>query len=126
MSIYLAIALGGALGAISRYWVSTRTYAWLGTDFPYGTLMVNVSGSFVMGLLTVLLVEKLTLPEEVRFALIVGFLGSYTTFSTFALDGINWINNGAIMKASIYVLLSVLGSLLGVWAGLVGARLVFR
>jgi len=126
MTIYLAIALGGAFGAMSRYWVSTRTYAWLGTDFPYGTLMVNVSGSFVIGLLTVLLSEKLTLPEEVRFALVVGFLGSYTTFSTFALDALHWLNNGAVLKATMYIAASVLGSLLGVWAGFLGARFVLR
>ncbi len=126
MSIYLAIALGGSLGAVCRYWVSTSTYQWLGTDFPFGTLMVNVSGSFVMGLLTVLFTEKLTLGEEVRFALVVGFLGSYTTFSAFALDTLNWVNNGALIKAGVYILFSVAGSLLGVWAGFVGARLVLK
>lgn len=126
MTIYLAIAMGGAFGAVSRYWVSSKTYAWLGTDFPYGTLTVNVTGSFVMGLLAILLAEKLTLPEEVRFALVVGFLGSYTTFSTFALDALHWMNNGALLKASMYLILSVLGSLLGVWAGTLGARFVLR
>lgn len=126
MTIYLAIAFGGSLGALCRYWVSTATYGWLGTDFPFGTLMVNVSGSFIIGLATLLLTEKLTMPEEVRFALVVGFLGSYTTFSTFALDTLNWIHNGAVLKASLYVLLSVFGSLAGVWAGYVGARLVLR
>ena len=126
MSIYLAIALGGSLGAVCRYWVSTSTYQWLGTDFPFGTLMVNVSGSFVMGLLTVLFTEKLTLGEEVRLALVVGFLGSYTTFSAFALDTLNWVNNGALIKAGAYILFSVAGSLLGVWAGFVGARLVLK
>ena len=126
MSVYLAIAVGGALGAVCRYWVSTTTYQWLGTDFPFGTLLVNVSGSFVMGLLTILLTEKLTLPEEARFALMVGFLGSYTTFSTFALDSLHWLHNGALAKAAVYILFSVFGSLLGVWAGYLGARYVLK
>ena len=58
MSIYIAIALGGSLGAICRYWVATATYTWLGNNFPYGTLMVNVSGSLLMGFLTVVLVQR--------------------------------------------------------------------
>lgn len=126
MSIYLAIALGGSLGAVCRYWVSTSTYAWLGAGFPWGTLMVNVSGSFLMGLLTVLLSEKMSLPDELRFALIVGFLGSYTTFSTFALDVLNSASQESLLKAGGYILLSVAGSLLGVWAGFAGARLLWR
>ncbi len=64
MTLYLAIAIGGSLGAVCRYWVSTTIYAWLGTGFPYGTLMVNLSGSFMMGLLVVLLAEKFTLSQR--------------------------------------------------------------
>ena len=124
MSVYLAIAFGGALGAMSRYWVSTKTYVWLGTDFPFGTLMVNITGSFVMGFLALLFTQKVNLTEELKFALLVGFLGSYTTFSTFALDGLQALQNGAMMKLVMYVLLSVFGSLLGVWAGYLGARLL--
>jgi len=126
MTVYLAIALGGALGAISRYWVSARIYLWLGTEFPFGTLMVNISGSLLMGFLALLLTEKISLPEELRFALLVGFLGSYTTFSTFALDGLQALQNGAMMKVAMYVLLSVGGSLLGVWMGYLGARMLLK
>jgi CrcB protein len=126
MSIYLAIALGGSLGAVCRYWVSTSTYAWLGAGFPWGTLMVNVTGSFVMGLLTVVLSEKLSVAEEVRFALIVGFLGSYTTFSTFALDVLNSASGESMLKVGSYILFSVAGSLVGVWVGFAGARLFLR
>ncbi len=126
MTVYLAIALGGSLGAVSRYWVSSSTYAWLGADFPFGTLMVNITGSLLMGFLALLLTEKITVSEELRFAILVGFLGSYTTFSTFALDGLNWLHNGAWMKAAAYMLLSVFGSLLGVWIGYLGARFIMR
>jgi CrcB protein len=126
MTVYLAIALGGSLGAVSRYWVSSKTYLWVGTEFPYGTLMVNVSGSLVMGFLAIVLSEKIELPEEVKFALLVGFLGSYTTFSTFALDALQAIQNGALLKVAVYILISVFGSLLGVWMGYLGARLLNR
>ena len=122
--LYLSIALGGALGALCRYWVSSRTYAWLGTDFPFGTLLVNVSGSMAMGFLVIVFSEKLALAEELKFAILVGFLGSYTTFSTFALDSLQWLHNGALMKVAIYVLSSVVGSLLGVWIGYLAARSV--
>lgn len=126
MTVYLAIALGGSLGAVCRYWVSTSTYAWLGTDFPYGTLMVNISGSFVMGFMAIFLTEKLVVSEELKLALLVGFLGSYTTFSTFAMDGLHWLNSGAVLKMVFYGFISVFGSLLGVWVGYLGARLLLR
>ncbi|MDJ0833495.1 MAG: fluoride efflux transporter CrcB, partial [Gammaproteobacteria bacterium] len=93
-----------------------------GADFPFGTLLVNVSGSMVMGFLVIVFSEKLALAEELKFAILVGFLGSYTTFSTFALDSLQWLHNGAVMKVAIYVLSSVVGSLLGVWLGYLAAR----
>jgi len=125
MSIYISIALGGSLGAISRYWVSTATYSWLGNNFPYGTLMVNVTGSLVMGFLTVVLVQRFDVSDEVRLALIVGFLGSFTTFSAFSMDTIHWLESGAVIKALAYVLVSVTACVLGAWAGLIGAKQLF-
>ncbi len=126
MTLYIAIAIGGALGAVCRYWVSTSTYAWLGAGFPYGTLMVNVSGSFIMGFLVIVLSERLAMPEELKLALLVGFLGSYTTFSAFALDSLNGVHNGAVMKIGLYILLSVTGSLLGVWLGYLGGKFLVK
>jgi len=125
MSIYFAIALGGSLGAISRYWVSTTTYSWLGSNFPYGTLMVNVTGSLVVGFLTVVLVQRFDVSDEVRLGLIVGFLGSFTTFSAFSIDTIHWIENGALIKALVYILVSVIACVLGAWAGLISAKQLF-
>jgi CrcB protein len=125
MSIYIALALAGAVGAISRYWVLRTTYSWLGDNFPYGTLMVNVSGSLVMGFLTVLLVHRFNVSQEIRLALLVGFLGSFTTFSTFSMDAVHWLENGAPLKALIYVLLSVVACVLGAWGGLISARHIF-
>ena len=122
MSIYIAIAVGGSLGAISRYWVFTTMHRWLGQDFPYGVLSVNILGSVVMGFLSVLLVHRFQVSEEIRIGILLGFLGSFTTFSAFAMDTLNLLNTGALVKAMSYVLLSVLFCILGAWAGLVTAK----
>ena len=122
MSIYIAIAIGGSLGAVSRYWVSTTTYRWLGLEFPYGTLMVNLSGSLAMGFLSVLLIHRFNISEELRIGLLAGFLGSFTTFSTFAIDTLQLADNDTLFKAIAYILLSVLLCVLGAWAGLVTAK----
>jgi len=122
MSIYLAIAAGGSLGAVSRYWMSASTYQWLGQGFPYGTLMVNLLGSLAMGFLSVLLVHRFHVSEEIRIGLLAGFLGSFTTFSTFAMDTLQLAGNEAMLKAIIYILFSVTLCILGAWAGLFVAK----
>ena len=122
MSIYLAIAAGGSLGAVSRYWMSASTYQWLGQGFPYGTLMVNLLGSLVMGFLSVLLVHRFHVSEEIRIGLLAGFLGSFTTFSTFAMDTLQLAGNEAMFKAIIYILFSVMLCIVGAWAGLFVAK----
>ena len=103
MSIYAAIAVGGSLGAVSRYWMSTSTYQWLGFGFPYGTLAVNLLGSLTMGFLSELLVERLQVSDEIRIGLLAGFLGSFTTFSTFAIDVLQLgSNQSAVEGCSLY------------------------
>jgi CrcB protein len=122
MSIYIAIAVGGSLGAVSRYWVSSSTYQWLGQGFPYGTLAVNLLGSLLMGFLSVLLVHRFHVSDEIRIGLLAGFLGSFTTFSTFAMDTLHLAGNEAMLKAVVYIMLSVLLCIIGAWAGLVAAK----
>ncbi len=122
MSIYLAIAVGGSLGAMSRYWVSMTTYQWLGQQFPYGTLLVNLLGSLAMGFLSVLLVHRFQISDEIRVGLLAGFLGSFTTFSTFAMDTLHLAASDAVYKAVLYVMLSVMLCILGAWAGLAAAK----
>ncbi len=122
MSIYVALAVGGSLGAVSRYWISSSTYRWLGQDFPYGTLAVNLLGSLVMGFLSVLLVHRFQISEELRIGLLAGFLGSFTTFSTFAMDTLHLAGNQALAKAVVYVLASVLCCIIGAWIGLLTAK----
>ncbi len=118
----LAIAGGGAAGALLRFWISTWVYGRLGRDFPWGTLVVNVAGSLLMGLLYILLVERLTLSPAWRAALLVGLLGAFTTFSTFSLETLNLIEDGALLKALMNVLLSVAMCLLAAWLGILLGR----
>ena len=105
----LQVALGGAIGASARYMVTTTTGRAFGTGFPIGTLVVNVLGSFLMGLLIVLLAEK----SGNRFApfTMTGILGGFTTFSAFSLDAITLYERGETTLAAVYVLASVILSL---------------
>ena len=101
---WIAVAIGGALGAMARYGVSTLVFDASTQRFPYATLSVNVLGSFLMGILFVLIVEKGLLPPEMRSILMVGFLGAFTTFSTFSLDALGLWQNGHLLLALVYAL----------------------
>ncbi|ESQ14971.1 MAG: camphor resistance protein CrcB [Thiohalocapsa sp. PB-PSB1] len=118
----LAIAGGGAVGAVTRFLVSTGVYRLLGREFPWGTLAVNVLGSFVMGLLFMLLLERSLMAAELRAAILVGFLGSFTTFSTFSLETLTLVEQGEALRALLNVGISVLLCLVACWAGIIAAR----
>jgi|TARA_R100001143_G_scaffold15128_4_gene17191 CrcB protein len=113
-----AIAVGGAAGALLRFAMSNGVYKILGRDFPYGTLAVNVLGSLLIGILFILLIEKLAVAAEWRAGLIVGLLGAFTTFSTFSLETFTLLEDGAFVKAGLNVLLSVVLCLLATWLGI--------
>ncbi len=119
----LAIAIGGAFGAVGRYLTSNATYAWLGKDFPYGTLMVNVLGSLLMGFLFHVLVERMSAALEWRAALLVGFLGAFTTFSTFSVETLALIEEGRALAALANAGISVIGCVGAAWVGFSIARL---
>jgi CrcB protein len=122
MTQTLAIAAGGAVGALLRYWVSTAVYGLLGRGFPYGTLAVNLLGSFLMGFLFVMLNERLAAPPELRAALLIGLLGAFTTFSTFSIETFNLIEQADYLKAMANMVLSVVLCLALAWMGLVLGR----
>lgn len=119
---WFAIAAGGALGALSRFALSHQVYQWLGRDFAWGTLSVNLLGSFVMGLAAVLLVDKLGASNEWRLFIMVGFLGAFTTFSTFSYETMQYLQVGEFNKAFFNIALSVITCLLAVWVGMLAAR----
>ncbi len=118
----LAIAAGGALGAVLRFWMSNGVYALLGRGFPYGTLAVNVLGSLLMGFLFVLLIDKLSLGPNWRAALLIGLLGAFTTFSAFSMETLNLIEEGETMKALLNMVLSVLLCVGAAWVGVLAGR----
>ena len=117
-----AIMIGGAIGAALRFMVSNGVYNVLGRDFPYGTLAVNVIGSFFMGLLTIMLLERGDFDPLFKLAILVGFLGSFTTFSTFSLDTLSLINDGALIRAFINMVGSVVVCVSAVWLGMMVAK----
>ncbi len=122
MNQLIAIAGGGAIGALLRFWLSTGVYQLLGRGFPWGTLVVNVLGSFLMGLLVVLFMERGLVSPELRAAVLVGLLGSLTTFSTFSMETLALIEQADYLKALLNTLLSVVVCLLACGAGLVLGR----
>jgi fluoride exporter len=124
MLAMLCVALGGALGALARYGVS----AWLTTPtnhFPWVTFLINTLGSFLMGVLFVLILEKARLPVEFRPLLMTGLLGGFTTFSTFSLEAVSLLHEGYYLTALIYVLLSVILCLGALGLGLTLSRAWF-
>lgn len=126
MNQLFAVAFGGAIGASLRFLVANGVYQWLGRGFPYGTLTVNVIGSFLIGLMTeALILQRIAISMEYRAAILVGVFGSFTTFSTFSLETLYLIEQGNLLKASLNVLISVFACIFAVWIGLLLGRTLF-
>ncbi|MCO6413292.1 MAG: fluoride efflux transporter CrcB [Thiogranum sp.] len=122
MSQILAIAGGGALGALLRYWMSTGVYTIMGRSFPYGTLTVNVLGSLLMGFLYIWLLERTIGGAAARAFLLIGLLGSFTTFSAFSIETLNLMEGGEFLKALVNMLLSVILCIAAAALGVLMAR----
>lgn len=107
MYMTLSVALGGAIGAVGRYWISAFVFKSVGGTFPWGTLAVNVLGCAILGVLIQLMALAWSPSEPVRAALTVGLLGALTTFSAFSLEVVLMIERGDWVNAALYILLSV-------------------
>ena len=118
MKLILAVAAGGALGAVGRYLVMVQVGHWLGSGFPFATLAVNVVGSFLLGLLIEVSALAWSPAPELRALLVVGVLGAFTTFSTFSMDVALHVERGALALSAVYILASVALSIAGFFAGL--------
>jgi fluoride exporter len=120
----LVIAFGGALGALSRYglgvWISSK---W-NQGFPLHTFLINISGAFLLGFLNILFIERLTVDPLWRLGIGVGFLGAFTTFSTFGFEVISFLEGGSLFTAGLYTLLSIVIGFTGVALGVGLARIL--
>jgi len=120
----LAIATGGAIGALLRFWVSGGVHGILGRSFPYGTLTVNVLGSLLIGIFYVVFNERIEISPHWRALLLVGVLGAFTTFSTFSMETLELLEKGDIVRAIINVMLNVVLCIGAAWAGVLVVRYV--
>ena len=125
---YLWVALGGALGSMARFWCSDVIARLIGESFPWGTLCINVFGSFVIGILAAMSTvdSRFLIAPDVRIFVMVGICGGYTTFSSFSLQTLNLIREAEWFAAAAYIGTSVVLCLVGVWLGYAAGALVSR
>jgi CrcB protein len=123
MTKYLMVGIGGFLGAIARFWLGGYISDRMGAQFPYGTFVINCSGSFLIGLTVTLLAEKAHWNANWRYLIPIGFIGAYTTFSTFEYETLRAIQDSEFLISGLYVGLSVVLGFVAVWLGVVAGRL---
>jgi CrcB protein len=119
---FLVISVGGILGANARYLVTLYIAERLGTAFPYGTLIINVTGSLIIGFFLTLAIERFSIDPLWRLFFATGFLGAYTTFSSYTFEAAQLIRDGSYGLAFVYLFGSVLAGMIGVFAGIVAAE----
>lgn len=122
MGKYLVVALGGAVGTVARYWVGGMVGRALPSRFPFGTLIINVTGSFIIGFFLTLVTERISINPNLRLAIAVGFVGGYTTFSTFEYESFKLLEGGSGIAGFMNVALSLMLGFLAVWGGVAMAR----
>ena len=121
---YAWVALGGALGSMARFWLGNAVANLVGAAFPWGTLLINIVGSFVIGWFDVLTgaFGSLAVPADARAFVLVGICGGFTTFSAFSLQTLQLAQGGEVVRAGAYIVASVVLCLAAVWAGAMVAR----
>ncbi len=124
MQKYLLIAIGGALGSIARYWVGSAVANRLGTRFPYGTFVINITACVIIGFSLTFLAKRVDLSPAWRFLVPVGFIGAYSTFSTYEWETLSTLRAGAFFLAALYAVSSLILGLAAVWGGSMIAELI--
>jgi fluoride exporter len=121
---YAMIAVGGALGALARYQFAAMIQARIPAGFPWGTFVVNISGCLIMGIAATLLTDRLVVHPNWRFLIPIGFIGAYTTFSTFEYETFRAVSDGAWLIGGLNVLASVVAGYAALWLGVVLSRAI--
>ena len=121
---YLIVSAGAALGGVLRYWLSNLVYKFFPVTFPYGTLVVNIIGSFILGLIIFIFAEKELIGGQLKLFLTIGFCGGFTTFSTFSLETFSLIKDSEYLFASVNIILSVLVCIAGVFLAYVVSKII--
>jgi CrcB protein len=124
MTKYLMVAIGGGLGSVLRFWVGGYVSNRMGTRFPYGTFIINCTASFLIGFVITLLAEKADWNANWRYLIPIGFIGGYSTFSTFEYETFRVFQEGELLLAGLNVVLSVVVGFVSVWLGVVTGRTV--
>lgn len=119
---YVMVGIGGFAGSIARYWLGSYIGEKMGTRFPYGTFVINISGSFLIGLIMSLLAEKMRWNPNWIYLVPIGFIGAYTTFSTFEYETLRTVQDGQFLTAFLNITLSVVTGFVAVWAGAAAGR----
>jgi CrcB protein len=124
MTKYLMVAIGGALGSVLRFWVGGYVSNRMGTRFPYGTFIINVTASFLVGLILTLLAERAHWSPNWRYFIPIGFIGGYSTFSTFEYETFRTFQDGEVLMAGLNIVLSVIVGFVSVWLGVITGRTI--
>ena len=124
MNKYLIVALGGAIGSMLRFWAGGYVSGRMGTRFPYGTFVINITASFLIGFIMTILAEKTHLSPSWRYLLVIGFLGGYSTFSSFEYETFQVFQDGEMLIAGLNIALSVAVGFVAVWIGTIMGRTI--
>jgi CrcB protein len=121
---YFYIAVGGAFGSIARYWVGSTVASRLGTKFPYGTFVINLTACVMIGFSLTFLAKRTGLNPAWRFLVPIGFIGAYSTFSTYEWETLSTLRSGAFLEASLYAFGSLFLGLVATWLGVLIAEAI--
>lgn len=121
---YVMVGIGGCAGSILRFWLGSYIGGRMGTRFPYGTFVINITGSFLIGVVFAFLAARTTWSANWRYLIPIGFIGGYTTFSSFEFETLRTIQDGQIGTGILYVVLSVVVGFVAVWGGVVAGKAI--